>query len=389
MAGFEMAMNLDAAIRFCGVALVCASLSACVAPQQQSNKPLQIVSIDVDGGAATLYITPEGKSLLIDAGWPAGRGGPRRAPGGGPSNPPASSSPLLSSADRIIATARQLGLSRLDYVLITHYHVDHVGGFGELLGKFPVGTVLDHGPNRELVNETNSSTPPTELFAAYESLVAGRPRHSLKAGEQIRISSMVLTTVTSDGKVPGNPLPGAGQPVPECATMSGKTENGGEENSRSVGVLLTFGNARVVSLGDLTWNAEQALVCPVNKVGRADLFFVSNHGSNLNNSPALLHALAPRVVVMGNGSRKGGDPETYETVSTSPGLRRLWQLHLANKGGRERNPPEAYIANLTDEPDRHAALYISVFADGSLTVKNGRTGYSESYPSPDTKSAGK
>jgi hypothetical protein len=263
--------------------------------------------------------------------------------------------------------------------LITHYHVDHVGGLGELLGKFPVGTILDHGPNRELVNVTNSGAPATEQYAAYEPLLVGRAHRSLKVGDTLQIGSMTMTAVTGDREVPNPPLPGAGQPVPECASMGTKTEDGGEENPRSLGVLITYGKARVISLGDLTWNAEQALVCPVNRVGHADLFFTSNHGSNLNNSPALLHALAPRVVVMGNGSRKGGDPETVDTVSASPGLQRLWQLHFANKAGKERNTPEAYIANLTDDPDQYAGLSISVFADGGITVKNGRTGFAESY----------
>src|SRR5689334_25236642 len=111
-----------------------------------ANDTLLIDSIDVEGGAATLYITPEGQSLLIDTGWPAGIGA---------TDP--------DSAQRIIAAARKHGLSKLDYVLITHYHVDHVGGVVELLSQFPVGTMLDHGPNRE--------TPPansTPAFAAFQ-----------------------------------------------------------------------------------------------------------------------------------------------------------------------------------------------------------------------------
>lgn len=388
-------MNFDTAIRLGGTALVCASLFACVLPQQQVTKPLQIVAIDVDGGAATLFITPEGKSLLIDAGWPAGRGGPRRPPGGTPPSPPAASAstaPAPSSAERIIAAAQKAGVSKLDFVLITHYHVDHVGGLSELIGKFPVGTILDHGPNREmpLPEEDPASTSlPVKLYPEYERVIAGYPRNSLKTGDEIKIGSVTLTTVTSDRGVLSKPLPGAGQANPYCTAMTEKVADGGEENPRSVGVLLTYGRARVVSLGDLTWNVEKELVCPVNKLGRTDLFFVSNHGSNLNNSPALLNALTPRVTVMNNGQQKGGDPETYDTVSATPGLQRLWQLHFGNKGGAARNPAEAYIANLNADQDQYAALYISVFADGKLTVTNGRTGFSESYPTSNTQSAGK
>jgi beta-lactamase superfamily II metal-dependent hydrolase len=386
--------TFNSAIRFGLVAIGSACLSSCVTPQPESVKPLQIVSIDVDGGAATLYITPEGKSLLIDSGWPAGRGGARRAPGSVPPAAPAAApaAPDPSSADRIVAAARKAGLTRLDYVLITHYHVDHVGGLGELLGKFPVDTILDHGPNRELVPDPVNPGPvasqPTTLYAAYEVLIAGRYHQSLKTGDKIALGSVTLTVVTSDREAPRRPLPGAGQVSSDCDSMSAKSVNGGEENARSVGLLLTYGSARVVSLGDLTWDVERELVCPVNRIGRADLFFVSNHGT-LNNSPALLHALKPRVAIMNNGLRKGGDPDTYDTVSASPGLQRFWQLHFSTKGGVAHNPGDAYIANLTDDPDQYAALYVSVFPDGRITILNGRTGFSESYPAANTRSAGK
>ncbi len=361
----------------------CAMLASCSTTPPEPGKPLQIIAIDVEGGAATLYITPEGKSLLVDTGWPTGRGG-RRPPAGAP----ASTDP--SSADKIIAAARRAGLSKLDIVLITHYHVDHVGGLGELMSKFQVGELLDHGPNRETpsVND-NPANDPMKLYAEYERLIAGYPRRSLKPGDTVKIGSVVLTIMTSDGAVIGTPLPDGGQSTPLCAAMTDKLENGGEENARSVGFLLNYGSARVVSLGDLTWNVEKDLVCPVNKAGRTDLLFVSNHGSNLNNSPALLHALTPRVAIMNNGARKGGDTETFDTLSAAPGLQRLWQLHFSTKGGMARNPAEAYIANLTDEPDQYAALYVSVFADGRMTVLNGRSGFSESYAPTLTQHAGK
>jgi glyoxylase-like metal-dependent hydrolase (beta-lactamase superfamily II) len=111
-------------------------------PSKRSGD-LRIVTVDVEGGAAVLFATPEGKSLLIDTGWPPGIGGPRPAPGA-PSRPT-----LPSSADRIAAAAASLGVTKIDYLIMTHYHVDHVGGLQSLIAKIPVETFIDHGPNRE------------------------------------------------------------------------------------------------------------------------------------------------------------------------------------------------------------------------------------------------
>jgi len=328
---------------------------------------LLIDAIDVEGGAATLYVTPEHQSLLIDTGWPADIGA---------KDP--------DSAQRIIAAARRHGLSKLDYVLITHYHVDHVGGLPELISQFPVGTVLDHGPNRETppadAPPAAAAMQPAVLYPKYLEAVRGHDHRSLKPGDILEIGSLRLTVVTADGVVIDHALPGAGQTVAECDSMQPMDKDGGQENARSVGVVLTFGGARIAALGDLTWNMEKELVCPRDKVGPVDLAIVSHHGSDLSNSPALLHALAPRIAVEDNGAKKGADAQTYESVSHSPRLRRLWQLHFADRAGADHNAPETYIANPHSEGDTHASLEIAITKQGAFTVTNDRTGFSESYP---------
>ncbi len=328
---------------------------------------LLIDAIDVEGGAATLYITPEHKSLLIDSGWTAEIGA--RDP---------------DSAQRIIAAARRHGLSRLDYLLITHYHVDHVGGVPELLSEFPVGTVLDHGPNRETpppgAKPASLAFQPATLYPRYLQAIRGHEHRTLRPGDTLEIGSLHLTVVTSDGVALDQPLPGAGRPIAECTGMPLMDQDGGEENARSVGVILRFGHARIASFGDLTWNMEKKLVCPRDKLGPVDLFFVSNHGTDLNNSPALLHALAPRIAIVGNGAKKGAEVKSFETVSHSPRLARLWQLHFAERAGAEHNAPEAYIANPSAGSDTHASLEVAVTEEGAFTVTNDRTHFSESYP---------
>ena len=327
---------------------------------------LLIEAIDVEGGAATLYITPERQSLLIDSGWTAGIGA---------QDP--------DSAQRIIASARRHGLSKLDYVLITHYHVDHVGGLPELLSQFPVGTILDHGPNREVppagTPPSVAALQPASLYPKYAQAIRGHAHRTLKPGDTLPIGSLQLTVVTSDAVTIDHPLPGAGETIKECAAMQPMDKDGGEENARSLGVVLRFGRSRIAALGDLTWNMEKQIICPRDKVGPVDLLIVSHHGSNLSNSPALLHALAPRIAVEDNGARKGADVETYETVSHAPRLVRLWQLHFAERAGAEHNVSDPYIANPSSAGDAHASLEVAVAKQGAITVTNGRTCFSETY----------
>jgi len=350
----------------CGlVAVVSSGLWSGVA-RADSDK-LLVDAIDVEGGAATLYITPEHQSLLIDTGWPGDMGA---------KDP--------DSTQRIIAAARRHGLSKLDYVLITHYHVDHVGGLPELLSQFPVGTILDHGPNREVPPADSkpafAAAQPATLYPKYLEAIHGHEHRTLKPGDTLEIGSLHLTAVTSDGATLGRPLPGAGKTVAECAAMKPMEQDGGVENAKSLGVLLTFGQARIAALGDLTWNMEKDLVCPRDKVGAVDLLIVSHHGSNLSSSPALLHALSPRVAIEENGPKKGGDVEPYETVSHSSRLARLWQLHLAERSDAQHNVPEAYIANPSSTGDAHVSIEASVTRQGAITVTNDRTGSTETYP---------
>ena len=91
-------------------------------------KPLDIYFIDVEGGQATLIVSPSGQSMLVDVGWPGFNG---------------------RDGDRILQTAKKAKLKQIDYVLISHYHTDHVGGVEQLVDRMKVGTFITHGPNTE------------------------------------------------------------------------------------------------------------------------------------------------------------------------------------------------------------------------------------------------
>ncbi len=329
------------------------ALSALTVSAQVPGK-LLVDFIDVEGGQATLFITPAGQSLLIDTGW------------AGNNN---------RDADRIVAAARQHGLSRIDFVLITHFHDDHVGGVPQLIARIPVGTFLDHGENRE-----TSNPDVVRNYAEYQKLLAsGSAKHIVaQPGNKLPIRGLDVTVISADGKLLAKPLPGAGAPNLFC-DMSENRPPDTTENARSLGIEITFGKLKILDLGDLTWDKEMQLMCPVNRLGAVDILVVSHHGWYQSSSPALVLGVHPRVAIMDNGADKGGSLATFSTFNTAPGLEALWQLHYSNEAGAALNRPAEYIANPQGADAAHS-LELTADPDGSFTMLNTGTGVSRSYP---------
>jgi competence protein ComEC len=325
---------------------------------------------------ATLMVTPEGRSVLVDAGWPPGRGA-TAAPQGSP--PPAAPPP--GSPERIIAAAKQMGLSKIDYMVTTHYHVDHIGGVLDLASKFPIGTFVDHGPNRELLsNQAKSMGPnsPIALYDAYIKAIAGKPHLEMKAGDTLKLGDLTLLAVTSDNDHV-DPLPGAGKPGVQCADTSRPAAFNDEiENQHSLGLLATYGKARILALSDQIWDTEIALVCPIDRIGPVDVTFVNNHGTDTSSSPALFATLKPTVAVLANGATKGAGPETLKTLHKFPQMD-VWQVHFAIRWPDLNYPPDQ-ISNLAALPFENNALHINALKSGEITMINPRNGYSKTYP---------
>jgi len=299
---------------------LCAGLATA---QKPAAKTFDIYFIDTEGGLSALYVAPTGESLLIDTGNPGGR-----------------------DTDRIMDTLNTAGVKQIDHLILTHYHVDHIGGLEELAKRIPIKHFIDHGPS---VEEREQVPGFQKMYAEMNS----KAQHTVaKPGDKIPFNGINVTVVTSAGHVLKTPIagaPGAGKPNPECATFKERDESRVDpDNPQSVGVVMAYGKFRTVNLGDFTWNKEQELMCPNNPIGTVDLYLTSHHGIDQSGSAALVHALHPRVAVMHNSTRKGGAVQTMQVLRTSPGLEDVWQLHWAYAAGLEYNSPGIYIANVED-----------------------------------------
>ena len=237
---------------------------------------------------------------------------------------------------------------RIDYFVATHYHTDHVGGVPELSERLPIRTFVDHGPSVE------SGPNPDRLFNAYASVRAKAKHLQVKPGDSVPVKGLEVKVVSAGGEAIANPLAGGGEPNPLCASFQPRAEDK-SENARSVGTLITFGKFRFIDLGDLTWNKENELVCPNNRIGKVDVYLTTHHGMDISGPQTIVHALHPRVAIMNNGARKGGSPEAWQVIRRSPGLEDIWQVHFAVAGGKENNSPDTFIANTDENCERKVA----------------------------------
>jgi competence protein ComEC len=353
MATAKFLLRCIAPAFFAGAGLTLTAASMAHAASPAGNGRLKVYFVDVEGGQSTLFVTPTGQSLLVDTGWPGND---------------------YRDADRIVSVAKKAGLTKIDYVLLTHYHEDHAGGIPQLVSRIPVGTFIDHGPNRELDHGITEKD-----YSEYQKvLAAGKSQRILAhVGDVLPIQGIKAMVISTDGNLIPSPLPGAGQPNEYCAA-SEKRPDDQTENARSLGIEVTFGKLKLLDLGDLTWDKEMQLMCPANKLGHVDVYIVSHHGWSQSSSPALVDAIHARVAIMDNGAKKGGSTPTLQTIAKAPGLETLWQLHFSEEGGVQNNTSDKYIANPQGVDAGHY-LELTGAQDGSFEVTNSRTGLVQKY----------
>ena len=315
---------------------------------------LQIVWTDVEGGAATLIVAPSGQSLLVDTGFPQDD----------------------RDAKRIFAATQAAGLKKIDILWITHFHLDHVGGVPALAKLIPIDKFYDHGDSIE------AGTPQgAKLYDDYKAVTQGK-RVIVKPGDKIPLAGVEITAVSAAGQVISQPI-NRGGPNDLCKDAQQKPEDK-TENGQSAGFLLTYGKFKFLDLGDLTWDREMMLACPVNKLGTVTFFQASHHGfsNGQSGSPALVWALKPQVVVVNDGARKGFDANAYDIIAKIPGIEGIWQLHRAVGSDAAHNTSEPMIANLEEgAADQGLGIKVSVAADGKFSVTNTRNNFSKSYTS--------
>jgi beta-lactamase superfamily II metal-dependent hydrolase len=314
---------------------------------------LDIYWIDAEGGASTLIVTPSGQSLLVDT---------------------ANRTPDDRDAKRIFAATQLAGLKKIDILLTTHFHGDHIGAMPALAKLIPIEMYMDHGETVEIARPNVAAA-----YHAYEELSTGK-RKSLKAGDHIALKGLDIEVIMSAGQAITKPLKGAGANNTACSDFKAHEGDADPDNDQSVGFILRYGKFTFLDMGDLTWNYEQKLVCPANLIGHIDLYQTTHHGLDRSNSPQFVGAIQPLVAVMNNGPRKGGQASVFETLRKSGRLEDIWQGHLALGTPKEVNAPENMIANLEPTADcKGNLLKASVDAKGKFTVTNLRNGFSKSY----------
>lgn len=316
---------------------------ALLALTAHAAKTFDMYFIDVEGGQATLLVSPSGQSMLIDTGY-AGNGG--------------------RDADRIAAAAKAAGVKKIDFLLISHFHGDHVGGVGNLVERLPVMNFLDHG------DPVDTRMYPEAYVAAFEK---GQHK-TISPGMSIPVKDLNVTVVAAGGAA----INRRGDANSFCTGLEAHPDNEkGEmgEDPQSAGIVAEFGKFRFLDLADLTWNKQLALFCPENRVGKIDVYLTSRHGGD---SPKAFEAISPRVAIMNNGPRKGGAATAWHTLKDTPGLEDIWQLHFAIAGGKEANSPDTFVSNV-DEQCRGLYVKVSANADGSFTVFNQRNKFTKTY----------
>lgn len=333
-----------------------AALSAPIAFAGQKDRQLDFIWSDVEGGAATLIVTPAGESILIDSGNPGAR-----------------------DPERIHKAAKDAGLTKIDHLITTHFHIDHFGGAAELSKLIPIGTVWDNGIPESDPDGNRSNTSFLLAIKPYKEMKVEK-REVIKPGAQLPLKQAEGAAKISIKCI------GAKQSFIEKSSPNSDCSGGSEkakdtsDNANSVSLLVEFGDFQFFAAGDLTWNVEKNLVCPNNLIGEVDVYQVTHHGLDQSNNPLVVKAVKPTVAVMSNGTTKGCGAETFATLKATPSIQAVYQIHQNMREDRENNTVSEHIAN-HDKLCEAVPIHLAVAPDAaSYTVSiHGKRPHSKTY----------
>ena len=326
---------------------------------------MTIYALDSEG-KSLLTIAPSGQTMLEDLGWTGfGR--------------------MPSTTNQVVDSLKALGIKRIDFLVISHFDVDHVGDISQLLAAMPVGHCYDHG-EIQLAKEDNPrfaqmAEASRARYEEYAAACAKIGRTILKPGDTIPIKGIDVQVVHAAGKWISKPLPGAGAPNPACASdkQAALVPRDLEDNN-SIGLLYTYGKFRYYDAADMEGHDAYEGVCPINLIGTVDLWAVNTHGQSKGYSAAMASALKAPVVIEYTDGRmgRGDDPDVWAALHALPATPDIWLIHLNPRSGADNSPAPNFIANLPGT-DGMKSIRISAQKSGTFTVTNERTGFSKTY----------
>ena len=342
---------------------------------------LMIFVVDVGHGNAVFVLAPSGQVMLLDTGAPF-------------------------AADRMLAFMEQHGIKKIDYLVISHFEADHMGGAPRISEKVPIANFVDHGESvvygkddgwwrqrrgpwfREGMGKQYDRS-----FEVYKAARAKSQHIVVKPGDRVPVEGLEVVVVSSAGKTITEPLAGSGAANPACAGVDRRADDDAEDG-QSVSVVGRYGKFRFADFGDLTWNTSNAMFCPRNLIGTVDAYVVTHHAQSMPRemgeyyyglsscSPAEVFGLSPRaaIITMGALGHKQGTPDAMKALHSVPGLE-LWQTEYIRDGGEKGyNGPEPFIANMGEPSDKVPYIQVAASADGSFIVINSRNGFIKKYP---------